>query len=338
MFRNILFGFMITTLAVPMAACDRQPDPPGQAEQRKKDDEGNAWRGLMQGLDTASNDEAKLRLLNRFIENNPDHPDVADAKRRIEAIENNPDAVAKEKLASTVQSAVEEGQLPALLALLASDAVRQASDRYQRDPLSKPITVPTSDGTVAVTNSLFLHPLVIRGNVRRALMQHAKDKLEERCGRQCVNETISGFLSNSVGGALFLEDGKMNPDAVGPALEKAWLDPDADVLGVPARSWYAVFKPTFRAYIQVGQAIQGANPATGATTLRGLSTPGEVAEFYTTWTDAAQVAKKTGLPPADARAITGWWLRRHADGTAALFETHAQKIVEGYDPELTPPE
>lgn len=325
---------ILLVLALFALGCDKSPDPPGQIEQNKKEDEGNAWRGLLQGLDAATTDETKIRVLERFIETNPDHPDVAEAKRRLDDIVNSPDAKAQKLVAKTAQQAVDEGQPQAILALLASESVRQGSSRLERDALQAPLKVPTSDGVKSVEKSMFVHPLVLRGHIRRALKAHAKDKIEERCGRECVNQTMSTFLKASVGNDLWLEDGKLNPDAVGPLLEKMWVDADGELLGVPTRSWYAIFKPTIRAYVQVDRAMKDGDPTTAAKKLAGLQDNKEISEFYTQYAVDAKLAEKTGLSAGEARAVAGWWLRRHVDNTAPLFQAQVVKIADGYDPEL----
>lgn len=325
---------IVLCLSVCGFGCDRSPDPPDQIRSVKKDNEGNSWRGLIQALDVAPTNEAKVRLLETFIAANPEHPDRIEAERRLTEIREDPTAKAKKAVAEVAQKALEEGDPASMLALIATESVRQASDRLHRDELSAPITVATADGYIDVKKSLFVHPLVLRGYVRRAIKTFATDKIDKRCDRQCINEAISGMLAGAIGGSLYLEDGKLNPDAVGPLLEKSWVDPDTDVLGVSARSWYAIFGPTIRAYFAVQRAMTGSDPKAGAAALAKLSHAAEISAFYTMWTDREEIDKQTGLSPSDARAVAGWWLRRHVDGTAPLFEAQLMRAVEAFEPEL----
>lgn len=325
-------ALLICCCLLAVSACNSPP--PEQVHNAKKEQEGNAWRGVMQALAAAPADDAKATILERFIEENPGHPDIAEAEMRLAALKKGPEDATKKLVSEVAQKAFQEGEPVAMLTLFASESVRQSRERLQRDALAAPIKVATADGEVEVAKSLFVHPLVMRGHIRRAVTTFAADKVEKRCGRECINEAVSGFLKPTIGGPLFLEEGKMNPEAVGPLLEKLWVDPETPLLGVPASSWYSIFAPTFRAYVDVRRALSDDAIKAGAAKLAGLKDAKEISQFYTDWANEAKLAEKTQLAASDARAVAGWWLRRTNDGTAPLFDAQITKVIEGYAPEL----
>lgn len=325
-FCGALLGIL---LCFGATACDK-PNPAPTEEQQKKNTEGDSWRSLLQTLDQAPDDEARLEALQQFVEANPEHPDLADAKQRIEQIEKSEAVQGKKVFEATKARAIEEGDPVAMAGLYAAEIARIAGPRILGEQLSQKIEIPTSEGLQAIEKSIVLNPTTVRGYIRIVLAEHAPSLIEERCTEECVNAAANALAEKGAGGSLFVERGKMNPDAVGPLLEKAWLKPDAELLGMPARQVYLVFEPTIQAYAKSGVAVKEAGGAEAATELAALEDRRAVADFYTKFAEENAMAKKTGLSARDARAFAGWWLRRYADGTAGLFEAHLTKVLEAY--------
>ena len=325
---------LLITLMGSVAACDGKPTPDGQAAQDQKDSEGLVWRGLLQALGNAPTDDAKVRLLEKFIAENPDHPDIADAKQRLQKLTVDPRQAAFD---AVVAKAFDDGDPRSFAALSAASMVLRGISRIQVDEISLSVELPGENGPVTAKKSLRLTPSNVRLGVNQTMKAHSREELPQRCSRACMNEAVSKVVAGQLGSNLYADDGKLDPNAVGPLLEKIWVDPDDEVLGNPAKNWFALYEPTIRAYAAVGDAVAEAGPA-AVQAFSALQSPAERRDFYTKFAEENGVAEKTKLEPRKARAIAGWWLRRHVDGTAPLFAAHGTKVLQAYGPPADAPD
>lgn len=324
--------FMIAALLFG-AACDRsEPDDAQLTRQLQLDQQGHVWRTLMQQLPGAQDDETRVRMLERFIEQNPDHPDVAEAKRRVELLTAEPVDPAQELLAKPVQEGIEEGNPRALALLTFATGVERVSPRQSTKTLPAPIEVPTSKGMKSVDGAYLVDPGNLAWFGFSVARTYVPDDVPGACARTCVGEVLGGLFAKSLGGRLYLSSGKLDPDVVGPLLEQAWIGPHESVLGVSAKRLYDIAQPTAAAFIKVGLHLEKSAPA-AAEKLAGLGDD-ETLPFYEKFAIDNGVAKLSDGPPHVTHAIAGWWVRRHADGTAKLFMDFGRKVAEGYEPAL----
>ena len=233
---------------------------------------------------------------------------------------------------------LEQGSPSALGTFFVVASVPSMVTREMAEPLAEPLTVQTPEGAVVLENTVLTYPTRVRSHIRRVITEHAPQLAGERCDQQCVNEAINELTKPITGGALFEAPGRLNKGAVASLLEKGYVAPETDLFGTPAAAYFVAFQPTIRAYAAVQKAASEADGdlADAGKKLWSLKSRKEVAQFYSDFATEAKIAETTGLDPAVARSIAGWWIRRYADETAPLFVDFLGKVIKAYDPEQAP--
>lgn len=312
------------------SSCDREQTP-GADEQAAKNAEAAAWRSLSSSLDQAPNDAARVAMLEKFIADNPQHPDVPEAKRRIEELKTPPNP-----FEATAKSAM-EGKPQDLATYFVAGMAPLVVERSKVVPLEEPIALPSPEGEVTFEKAVLTTPQRLRSNVRRWLMKYAPDRIEERCNDECVNGAVSKLLEPAIGGPLFAEPGVVNKEPLAALLEKGWVAPDAQVGGVPAQKFYSVYRPTVDAYAKVGKAVADAGVEDALKQLASISEPRERMAFYHSWTQDKKIPETTGFEEKVASNYASFWLRRHADGTAPTLMAFLEKVQGAYDSSAAKP-
>lgn len=326
------FTTLALALVVALAGCDSENSTgPEEAAQKAKQAEGTAWRDLLSNLDRAEDVSQRIELLDRFITDYPEHPDIKQAKKRLEeARAQMANVEAFQKLRS---EAFDEKDATAVISLFAADIARQATNRAMTGELEE-TTLPTPDGSRTFDSRLLFAPTHLRGRTRIALKEHAPDLVEERCDQECVNNAVNNLLKATTGEPLFARPGAMNPTAVKALLKKVPVSADTSVLGLSGAQMYALYRPTIRAFARTRDAAKEAGLEDAADAIKDAD-PREVRAFYRTFTTENGIADAVELDEKTARAFTSWWIRRWADGTGPLLDAKLDEVLETFDPEFT---
>ncbi len=317
---------LAATLA--LAACDNKSAETAEQEvqQVERNNEGRVWGALLEEIREAPDDAAKAVALEKFLADHPDHPDVPEAKRRLEGIRMK---VSQEEIAKKAW----EGDLQALTAIF----VLTQGEGLQNEgetALEESLTLPGAKGPVEYDQRLLVAPVRLRRTFKYMLSSVHPEPLERGCDDPCFNAAVNGLLTPAIGAPLFVEPGKVDENALGALVEKAYIAPDTELLRFPAQRTYEIFRPTVRAFAKTRAAVKEADVAAAAKRLNSLGEPKEIRDFYASWTADNKIAEKVGMGEKAARNFTSFWIRREADGSAKVLDGLIERLARDYDPEL----
>jgi hypothetical protein len=324
---------LILLVALTSVGCDRsEPETPEETEQKQKQSEGQVWRDLMSNLDGAEESQERVDLLDRFVTDYPDHPDITQARELLE--EARADVERAEAFRKLRSAAADEKNADAVVRFFAADIAAQATRSSEHGELEEELTLATADGTRTFQTRLLYAPTHLRGRTRIALMEHMPDLVEKRCDQECVNNAINNLLQGTTGEPLFAEPGKMNRGAVEALFEKLPVSEDETVLGLPAARMYDLYRPTIRAFARTRDAVKSAGIEDAAARIEDADAR-EIKSFYRSFTTEHGIAEAVDLDEKTARAFASWWIRRWADGSGPVFDAKLDEVLETFDPEFT---
>jgi hypothetical protein len=148
---------------------------------------------------------------------------------------------------------------------------------------------------------------------------------------------LAKFLEPRLGGRLYAADGRVDKKALKKLLDGVWIEPDAPLAGLPAREIYALHRGECRAAALVYVALRdgvGKGAALKKYKAALARDAHAMGKFYRDLAGAPGIAGAATAETKDPTYLTGFWLRRMADGTDAELFAFLSKVLKAYDPEF----
>ena len=157
------------------------------------------------------------------------------------------------------------------------------------------------------------------------------------CPIECERQALNKLAEPLTAGLFYKADGTIDGQIFKTLVDKLWVEPADDVLGIPAAKVYEVFQPVMRDYALVYKAIGevGVDATKGEFTAALAEDPTKMTTFYRRYVNMNDVAGKTGLEKSVRLGIAaGFWMRRLDDGTAPVVEETLKRLLLSYDKPL----
>jgi len=154
-------------------------------------------------------------------------------------------------------------------------------------------------------------------------------------------EALSTFLTPRLGGRLYGAEAHVDKKALKKLLAAVWTAPDSLFLGVAARAVYALHRDACRTAAVVYVALRDTvgKPAALAAYKAALARDGG-RKMYEAYHDLASahgiLAAAAPASSHEVEYLTGFWVRRMADGTDGDLFAFLTKVLKAYDPDFHP--
>ena len=162
------------------------------------------------------------------------------------------------------------------------------------------------------------------------------------CDSGCKNELISKLFLPITKKPLLSAEGKADSEALSTLIDAMRISGDDKILGLDAPVVYKALRPSIKDLALGLKAIKamGKDEALkqyqAALKEHGQGEPGQVnremIKFYKLFPNLNELPQKVGVVASRRfSTVTGFWLRRMADGTDKILEKELMKFIESYD-------
>ena len=172
------------------------------------------------------------------------------------------------------------------------------------------------------------------------------DRIKQRSEALRQGYTTNSLLRVTLGGDLFdMENpGRVNKETLKVFLDRIYMPPKSQLLGTSTTELYKLYRQPIEEYARVYRAMRkvGKRRVVRAyrKALKQHADPSQhyneaMLGFYRTFTKSNNIAKRSGLMHRwDLSIMSGFWMRRMADGTDRMLWDFTLKVLKDYDPAL----
>lgn len=191
--------------------------------------------------------------------------------------------------------------------------------------------------------ALTKRPLYLNlGGLRGAALYAAAAKLEvpNVCGTECRVPIYNTIAKGVAGNDVFKEPGVIDPLALKSLLDALYVEPDKSLLGATAKDIYPLLRPIVYEFVMTQRAIRvlGKEKSLGefnAAMAKTATDKRAMLNFYKDFATQNNLGMLAGLEANRSHAqITGFWLRRLADGSEPVLDVFFKKMLKDYDQPL----